>query len=364
MRVLVLGCGEMGEEAIKDLYAFGRFKEIWVATRHASKAQSLLSSLLGRRVKKRAVELDVSHRDSLVGLMKASDVVVNCVGPNYKYEVLIAEAAIAARVHLVDINDDYETTFRMLDLDQKARNAGVLVVLGLGASPGINNIFARAAVDQLDRVEEVHTSWVMSGADPGVLALSCHLLHSLSGKALTYRDGAFVEVESFVDGEETVEFPEPVGPQKVFHVGHPEPITLSRCFPEARIVTDKATFIPASLNHLIRRLGSEAREKGEVDEAALRFHRTCKALRDVRKEGALRTAVKGKKGKRPTTIIYASSGRIAQGTGIAASIGAQMLIEGGVEGKGVRTPEACVDWRRFLKTIVSRRIGRLEIREV
>jgi len=374
MKVLVLGCGEMGESAVEDLYYYGKFKEITVGTRSIEKAKKVISTLKGKKVKVCGKEIDVSNTAELENLMKNFDVVVNCVGPNYKYEVLIAEAAIKAKVSLIDINDDFETTFKMLDLDGKAKEAGILIILGLGASPGVNNIFVRAAADQLDKVDEIHTAWVMSGADPGGLALSYHLLYSLSGKALTYQDGKLVEVQSFVDGKERIEFPEPVGAVDVYHIGHPEPITLSRCFKEAKIVNDKATFCPPFVNDLIVNLGKMALEAeglikvGKIwidamDFAAAYFHKRCKSLKGVKKEGALRAAVKGKRDQKTRTIIYSSSGLISKGTGIPASIGAQMLVQGKIKGKGVLAPEECVDWREFLKIIISRGIGRLNIKE-
>lgn len=374
MKVLVLGCGEMGESVVEDLYYYGKFKEITVATRKIEKAKRVVSTLKGKKVKVCGKEIDVSNTAELENLMKNFDVVVNCVGPNYKYEVLIAEAAIKAKVSLIDINDDFETTFKMLDLDGKAKEAGILIILGLGASPGVNNIFVRAAADQLDKVDEIHTAWVMSGADPGGLALSYHLLYSLSGKALTYQDGKLVEVQSFVDGKERIEFPEPVGAVDVYHIGHPEPITLSRCFKEAKIVNDKATFCPPFVNDLIVNLGKMALEAeglikvgktwiDAMDFAAAYFHKRCKSLKGVKKEGALRAAVKGKRDGKTRTIIYSSSGLISKGTGIPASIGAQMLVQGKIKGKGVLAPEECVDWREFLKIVISRGIGRLNIKE-
>jgi saccharopine dehydrogenase (NAD+, L-lysine-forming) len=375
MKVLVLGCGEMGESAVKDLYKYGKFKQIMVATRSIQKADKVVSGLRGKKTEVFVEKMDVRNSQGIAEFMKGFDVVVNCIGPNYKYEVDIAEAAIKAKKDLIDINDDYETTFRMFGLDERAKEAGILIVLGLGASPGINNVFVRAAADQLEEVDEIHTAWVMSGADPGGLALSCHLLYSLSGKALTYKNGRLIEVQSFIDGKERIEFPEPVGPLDVYHVGHPEPITLSRCFKDAKIVNDKATFHPPFVNDLIRRLGQWVRETNgrlkagkafvyAMDFAAASFHSRCKGLKDFRKEGALRVAVKGKRKGEAKAVIYSSAGLIADGTGIAASIGAQMLVRGKVRGKGVRAPEECVDWREFLKTIVSRGIGRLDIKEI
>lgn len=374
MKVLLLGCGEMGEAALEDLYFYGKFKEITVGTRSVEKVSRVLSKLSGKKVKVIVEKIDVEKDQAkLLSLMKKNDVAINCIGPNYKHEERIAKASIQARVHLVDINDDYETTFKMLALDEEAKAARVTIILGLGSSPGINNIFVRAAADQLDEIEEIHTAWVMSGADPGGLALSYHLLNSLSGRALTYQDGQLIEVQSFIDGKERLEFPAPVGALDVYHVGHPEPITLSRSFKTAKIINDKATFYPPFVNDWVVTLGKIAKEaEGPVrvrgrkisamDFAAAYFHKKCKSLTGYRKEGALRIAVKGKKEQKTKTFIYSSSGFLSKGTGISASIGAQMLASRQIKGRGVLPPEECINWREFLKSIISRRIGRLNIK--
>lgn len=370
MKVLVLGCGEMGAEAVKDLYAYGNFNEIVAGTRTLSKANKVLGGLKGNKTKVSARCIDLNKYNGvdngLEDLMREFDVVVNCVGPNYKYECLIAQAAIKARVNLVDINDDFETTLQMFDLDSLAREAGITIILGLGASPGINNILVRAAASQLDEIEEIHTAWVMSGADPGGLALSYHLLYSLSGKALTVQNGKLVEVRSFVDGKERMAFPEPIGEIDVFHIGHPEPITLSRCFKGVTYVDDKASFNPSFLNDLIVNLGKMVREANgpvkvgnslidPMDFAASYFHQRCKNLEGIPREGALRVKVKGKKGKKVKRIIFSSAGRITQGTGIPASIGAVMLAEGKITQTGVLPPEECIEPNDFIFEMITRR---------
>ena len=111
MKVLVLGCGEMGETAIQDLYEFGPFHEIVVGTRSVAHAREVLGRLSGRPVRVSAEEVDVKNEGALAGLMAGSAVVVNCAGPNYQNEVPVARAALRAKVNLVDINDDYETTY-------------------------------------------------------------------------------------------------------------------------------------------------------------------------------------------------------------------------------------------------------------
>ncbi len=366
MKVLVLGCGEMGESAIDDLYHYGEFNEIVVGTRNLSKASRILEGCKGKNIKTSTAKVNAENIAELEKLMKGVVVVVNSIGPNYKYEVPITRAAIRSKVNLVDINDDYETTYQMLALDKEARDAGITVIMGMGASPGINNILVRAAADQLDSVEKIHTAWVMSGADPGGLALSYHLLYSLSHKALTLQDGKMIEVQSFVDGKEKIEFPAPIGEMDVYHVGHPEPITLSRYFKDVKYVDDKATFNPPLVNDLILSLAKIVREApgpiqvnsmkiDPMDFAASYLHQRCKRMNGIPKEGALRVKVEGIKGGKKKSVLFSSSARIASGTGIPASIGAIMLARGDIELKGVLPPEECINPHDFIYEIVNRR---------
>lgn len=371
MRVLVLGCGEMGSTAVRDLYEYGPFSEIIVATRSIAKAENVLSGLEGRSVDMRCESLAIeSAGPHLVELMRSVDVVVNCVGPNYQYEVAIARAAIEAGTDLVDINDDYATTFEMLDLDEIAKEAGVKIVMGLGASPGVTNVLVRVAADQLDRVEEIRTTWMMCAADPGGLALSRHLIASLSDRALTVCEGEMQEVGSFVDGSETGRLPEPVADCEVFHVGHPEPITLWRTFPEATYVDDKASFDNPAINELIRSLGRMVREgpdKIEINGAQVSpmafaagyLNRVSRASGNSQ-GAALSVSVTGFAGGVRQTTCFSSVGRLHLGTGIPAAIGAGMLAEGGISGTGVLPPEACVDPTEFLYQLYTRReVGEL-----
>jgi len=370
MKALILGCGEMGEEALEELFLHGDLGEIAVATRDPAKANAVLARLGPGKPRIRVEQLDLDDAPDLTGLMDDADVVVNCIGPNFKYEVPIARAAIGARKPLVDLNDEYLTTLQMYELDESARAANVTIVMGLGASPGVNNILVRAAADELSEIESIRTAWVMSGADPGGLALSYHLLHSLSDKAFVVQDGQRQEVRSFIDGRESIDFPQPVGRMDVFHIGHPEPITLSRCYPQVPYVDDKATFNPPSVNDMILALGkiirdSEApvgvrgRDIDVMDFAAAYLNARCKRMSGVPLPGALRVEVQGRKGRKRLKYLYSSAGRIAQGTGIPAAIGAEFILEGKITKKGVLAPEECIDPHPFLHELLKRKIGKL-----
>ncbi len=366
MKALVLGCGQMGQEAIKDLHQYASVDEIVVGTRHPEKVEEFFASLgrSGPRLTHSIV--DAGSGPELAALMRRADVVVNCVGPNYRYEVIVARTAIETRVNLVDLNDEYATTQEMFTLDAEARMAGVTVILGLGGSPGVNNILVRAAANQLDAVDEIHTAWAMSALDPGGPALAAHLLCSLSERGLTVQNGRLVEIESFVDGRETIDFPAPVGPLDAWHVGHPEPLMLSRSFPEAKCIANKATFNPPEMNNVIRSLGARVREQGgpvssdrrsleAMESAAAEFLCRCRVAKNAPAEAALRVRVQGRKKGRLVRVFFTSAAMLAPATGIPASIGAMMLLQGRVTAKGVLPPEQCVDPTDFIYEIITRR---------
>jgi saccharopine dehydrogenase-like NADP-dependent oxidoreductase len=373
MKVLVLGCGEMAQVAIRDLVEHAVFADVVVGTRHPKRAEAFLATVARPTVRTSAAAIDVGDHAALVALMKRFDVVCNLAGPNWRNAVNVAKAAIGAAVPLVDVSDDWAATLELLDLHGEAVKAGITIVLGLGASPGVTNILAREGANKLDRVDEVHTSWIMRGSDAGGPALAEHLLFSLPHKAFVFADGAMKEVRPFVDGAEVIDYPA-LGPVEVFHIGHPEPLTLSRFIAGVRYADDKATFLPAEVNRLIVDLGAFARrtppmavDGHTVDGFAIAagyLYRECKAMTEVSQTGALRAEVVGELAGKRTRIVYTAAGRIGIGTGIPASIGASLLAIGKIRKKGVLPPEACIEPEWFLNAVDMRHIAEVEERIV
>lgn len=369
MKALVLGCGAMGQVAVADLAAHEVFRDVTVATRHPQRVEEFLATLPPSSVRLAVGAVNVREHDELVRLMRGHDVVCNLAGPNYLNAVPVARAAIGAGIHLVDVSDDWESTVELLDLHGEACRAGVSIIVGLGASPGVTNVLARYGADRLDRVEEVRTSWIMRGSDMGGPALSMHLLYSLPHRAFVFDQGEMREVRPFEDGREVLEFPE-LGPVEVAHIGHPEPFTLSRYIKGVRYADDKATFLPLEVTGLIRRLGPIARAGGTfmvdgapigaMDFSAAYLHQTCERMTAVPKTGALRTEVRGELGGRGVRLIYSAAGRIGIGTGVPAAIGAALLAIGKISRCGVWPPEACIDPEWFLQAIDMRNIGSVE----
>lgn len=373
MRILCLGCGAMGKVAIRDLAQHSDFEEIIVADRDVEKTEEYVRELGDRRLK---VEFaDVTDRTGLVGLMGRVDLAISTVGPFYKYGLAVVEAALEAGISLVDICDDYDVTPKILELHDRAKAKGVTVITGLGASPGATNLLAKLGAQRLDEPEEVHIGLVQSAADPeGGPAVIYHVFHSMFGQVPTYCDGRYVEVGAFIDGAESVAFPKPLGEFELYHIGHPEPLTLPRYFPSLKHVDCKLSLNPPLLREMIVGLGemglisSEAIEVRGVELSPLDFlvaylgHLSEEPLlKGIPYEGAVRVEVRGKKDGRPVRAVYTAQARMNEGTGVPLSIGAQLLAAGKVETQGgVFAPEGCLDPRLFIEEMVKRGFNGLE----
>ncbi|OYV88110.1 MAG: hypothetical protein B7Z63_01270 [Ignavibacteriae bacterium 37-53-5] len=78
MKALLIGCGEMGEEALRDLVEFGGFEELRIGTRTPSRAEAVIQSLKKNGTRITLHELDASDVESVARLMSGCVVAVNC----------------------------------------------------------------------------------------------------------------------------------------------------------------------------------------------------------------------------------------------------------------------------------------------
>src|SRR5258706_7706368 len=229
MRAVILGgCGAMGSEATRDLATTSDFDEITIADLNREKAQALAHSLNTStgRGHVRAEYIDASDEDALVALLRKQDVVVNTM--TYHFGLQATRAAIRAGVNYLDLGGLHNTP-KQLALDSEAQAAGVTIVLGCGATPGVTNILARRGADALDTVEAVHIAFASHRSmapSPGLLDT---MLDEFSPEAsrFYYEDGRLVEVQPF-DGARLIAFQPPVGEQEVYFVPHSETHTLPR----------------------------------------------------------------------------------------------------------------------------------------
>ena len=364
-RIVVLGgCGGIGTVASRALSAAGA--EVVIADLDERRASELAAEFGAE-----SLTLDASSPESLSTAMDGAEVVLNCVGPFYRFGPPTLGAALAAGVNYVDVCDDLDATKALLAMDADARAAGVTALVGMGNSPGLANIFVKMCAEQLlDEVHSVDICHVHGGEPSEGAAVLKHRIHAMVDDVPLFVDGGFVAVRQLEDsGREYVreiDFPG-VGPYPVYPYPHPETITLPTAFPTLRRATNLGSVYPLpyfAMTQDLVRAGMAAEGPLDVPVAgggqvtvtpidamvALIQRERPRLLDEAGVTGAggcLRVEVGGVKDGEDHTYICSLNSEGAgagEGTGIPAALGAALMLRGVLgERPGVHPPEAIVD---------------------
>jgi len=360
--VVLGGAGGIGGVAVRALATFGDVERIVVADQALEAARALADRLGDRRLA--AVAVDATSPSSLAEVVRGADVVLNCVGPFYRFGPPILEAVIAAGVDYVDVCDDLDATVRMLELDEAARGAGVRALIGMGNSPGLANVLVRLCADHLlDQVDGVDIMHVHGGEPEEGPAVVKHRIHAMTNDVPLFIDGRFVSVRMLEDSGRAhvreTDFPD-VGRYPVYPYPHPETITLPRHIPGLSRATNLGVVLPFAYFELTTdaaRLGICGEEPLVVDgervvprEFAVAYILSrraalLEAAGMTGPRGCLKVEVTGRRdGAEHAYVFSMSSGEqgAGEGTGIPAALGAILMLRGELEGEGVFPPEAGV----------------------
>ncbi|MGB5911031.1 MAG: SDR family NAD(P)-dependent oxidoreductase [Promethearchaeia archaeon] len=133
MSVIILGgCGEIGKYIAKDLVESG-FKVTITDIRE--REGKLLAKKLGSRAT--SSKLDIRQLDVLIEVLKGYKIVINNIGPYFKFGDWIPRAAIKAGINYIDICDDHDVTFNLLNLHKYVEKENLTFLINFGASPGL-----------------------------------------------------------------------------------------------------------------------------------------------------------------------------------------------------------------------------------
>ncbi|MEY8253268.1 MAG: saccharopine dehydrogenase NADP-binding domain-containing protein [Colwellia sp.] len=373
MKILALGgCGQQGALAVKTLIEADDVEKVVIADINLAAAQAFQKKLNSDKID--VLEVNVLDEDVLLAAMKDVDLVANFVGPFFKFAEPVAKAAIACGVNYVDICDDVVPTQTLLDdYHDKAKAAGISMLLGMGASPGITNILARHGANQLDHINKVGVYWAVSvndieseiSDDGESAAIYEHAIELMAANALQFIDGKYTDFQGGA-GLENIAFAT-LGKQAAYYVSHPEPATLPRYIKADNIVNkgcapglDEVLFAFQGLglaNHegVVKVKGTEYKAT-DIAIAVLAY---LDANMDPVPESELPACsdllveLEGQRNGESIKIrldLLATDGlpRMDRATGITAAIGVLMMGRGQITEKGVHAPEGCVEPEAFI----------------
>ena len=364
MHALIIGgAGGMGQGVARDLVKQAEAVKITLGDIDPDPGR--VSEKLRASEKISLVRIDVGDHAGMVEAIRQADVVINTAGPFYKTAVAVARAAVEAKVNYIDICDDYEATEILFssDIDRLAKEAGIIVLTGMGSDPGTNNVLVKYYSDRLDQVDDIYLYWVVSIAELAGAAWD-HSLHMTLGQIPQFIDGKLVHVEGGTEAEPE-RFLEPLGVCHVRYVGHPQPLTIPRYIPGVKNVIIKGALIPLWVDELIKEqkdTGFLGREPVDVKgtqivpyDLALKLWGKIPEGRDNGPQSSgLKVIVKGVRDGNQVVYTADMAGRMAPGTGLPASIASLLMHAGHVSGTGVMAPEGCIDPEKFLAAFLAR----------
>ncbi len=373
MKVVVLGAGLMGKEAVRDLVKSDEVTAVYLADQDVRKAENFADELLSDKLS--ILVLDARNELQLSEVIALGDVVINALF--YTFNEQVAKLAIAAGVHSVDLGGHIGgATDAVLKMKEQAEARGVTLIPDLGVAPGMINILAGYGADKLDHVESIRlfVGGVPVNPDP---PLNYNIVFSLEGvfdhytdSSRVIRNGEVLELPSLSEIE-TVNF-EDFGNMEAFHTSGGTS-TLIESFPGVQTLEYKTLRYPghAEKFQLLVDLGLLSRESTiQVDGKPLRVRDVMRAhltpqmlLGDKKDAVLLRVLVSGEASGMPATYEYnmtvtkdtdMNETAMALATANTISVVAQMIGGGTITKRGVYPPESIVPGELYIEEMGKR----------
>ena len=255
MKIVVVGAGGVGAAVATIAQRRDFFDRIVVADLDLDRSNSVVAGLDDGRFG--AAQVDASDEASLVALLREAeaDAVLNATDPRFNPQIF--SAAFTARCTYLDMaatlsephpEHPYSEPHVMLgDLQFAAHDqwsaAGLLAIVGIGVEPGLANVFARHAADELfDELDEVGirdgANLVVEGYDfAPTFSIWTTIEECLNPPLIWERGRGFYTTEPFSEPE-VFDFPEGIGPVECVNVEHEEVVLVPRAL-DCRRVTFK-----------------------------------------------------------------------------------------------------------------------------
>ena len=263
MRILLIGAGGVGDAIVKLAADRGFFEKLIVTDYNPERAEKVVKYVKEWYSKESAQHfefdsIDASDKANIIEKIKKHNPthVVNAVEP--KFVQPIFEACLEAKVNYLDMAmslshphpaEPYQLPGEKLGDWQYSKSgewekAGVLALLGIGAEPGLSNIFARYAADEL--FSEVDEISILDGGNLVIrnedgeeifapsFSIWTVIEECLNPPLIWEKDRGWFTTAPFSEPE-LFEFPEGIGPVKCVNVEHEEVAMIPRTMDAKRV---------------------------------------------------------------------------------------------------------------------------------
>ncbi|QFQ98825.1 ATP-binding protein [Streptomyces phaeolivaceus] len=256
MRVLMVGAGGVGGAVARIAARRSFFAHMVVADYDVTRAEAAVEALGADGRRFTAVRLDASDTGAVRAALAAHrcDVLLNATDP--RFVLPLFEAALAHGAHYLDMamslsrphpTRPYEECGVKLGDAQFARAdeweaAGRLALVGMGVEPGLSDVFARYAADELFDEDGIDEIGIRDGADLVVdgydFAPSFSIWTTIEeclNPPVVYEQGRGWFTTPPFSEPEVFDFPEGIGPVECVNVEHEEVLLVPRWLKAKRV---------------------------------------------------------------------------------------------------------------------------------
>ncbi|MEB3827904.1 saccharopine dehydrogenase family protein [Phormidium sp. CCY1219] len=354
--LIIGGRGRIGTEVARDIAAYCPDAEITITGREENPDRRV-SDEMGQRVGYRA--LDLADETGLREAIADRDLVVHTAGPFHHRDGRVLQTCIELGVNYTDVSDNRGFTKRVLALKEAAQAAGVTAIVNTGIFPGISNSLVRQGVEQLDRADKIHLSYVVGGSGGAGVTVMRTTFLGLQQPFEVWKDGKWQVVNPYSD-RETVEFPPPYGKIGVYWFDMPEAFTLPESFPVQTAMTKFGT-APDFYNHLTWMVAHLWPSSWIKNPAVVEFLSQVSYFMTSITDNfsgtgvAVRAAVSGMKEGKPATFCSSTLHESAAvATGIGTGSIAEMMLDRKLDRPGVWPVEQALPTDLFKQIMASR----------
>ncbi len=238
MRVLVVGSGGVGAAAAAVAKRRDVFERIVFADVDPRRAQAVVDREGDPRFG--AAQVDASDAAQIAELARTErvDAILNAVDPRFNQAVFAA--AFDAGCTYLDMAmtlSNAQTGEKLGDAqfaeEERWRERGLLALVGIGVEPGLSDVFARHAADEL--FSEIDLIGIRDGANLVVdgydfaptFSIWTTIEECLNPPVIWERERGWYTTEPFSEPE-TFDFPEGIGPVECVNVEHEEVLLIPR----------------------------------------------------------------------------------------------------------------------------------------
>jgi lysine 6-dehydrogenase len=359
-----LGAGKMGVVLAKDLIESDPRNRVTLVDIDQSQLQRAAAAVQSERLS--IVQTNIEAEKERERVFRDKDVVLNAL--LHKHSLMSLESAIRCGVHFIDLVG--EGTAARLKFADEALKRSVIVLSGVGVSPGITNVCVGRAVFLLDKTESAR---IYCGGNPvrarpplnyRIVYAIDSLLNFYQRPAVILKDGKIAEFPALSEIE-AISFAPDFPEMECFYTDGLSSLLQTM---KGKITKDLYEKTVRHQGHAcgfetLKECGLFSREPVQVANQKVIPRHVLEALledrmklKDEKDATLLRIIVEGKKSGKAESHVFEMMDyfdcdkgytSMAKTTSFPASIAAQMVAAGRISQRGVVFPENVFDGDLF-----------------